>query len=148
MIRAAKDKDIPSVIELAREFWKHTLYKNEEFQPEMVEAMFKSCMENNLAFVFSHSDGIIGFICAIKGPLLANVDIMIATELAWWVKPKYRASGAGIFLLRALEKEALSQGVKYFNMVVMESSLPEKVKKIYSNLGYNKNESVYTKIIR
>ena len=146
MIRAGSEADLPEVVRMAREFWKHTIY-NESFCEESVEGMSKMCMEQGLFAILEVDGKAAGFACGIKGGLLANVHVTSGTEMAWWVDPEHRKGRNGIALLKGLEKMAKAQGIKYWNMVFMESSMPDKVEQIYQKMGYNRSEVSYTKVL-
>lgn len=146
MIRDCEEKDIPSIIEMSREFWVHTIY-DEPMQDDAVEAMTRKCIDDNLCLVFDVNGNAEGFICGVKGVLLANFDVMTGTELAWWVNEEHRDSGGGIQLLRSIEKRAKEEGIKYWSMAYMQSSMPESIKKVYDAMGYEINESLYTKVL-
>ena len=147
MIRDCETKDIPALIAMSKIFWQHTLYKDEEFQEDAVEGMIKAAMKDKLCFVYDVNGTAQGFVCGIKGYLLANFDVLVGTELAWWVNESHRNSTAGLKLLKAIEKRAKDIGIKYWNMAYMQSSMPESVKRIYESMGYEENESLYTRVL-
>ena len=146
MIRDCEEKDIPQIIKMSREFWKHTIY-DVPMQEDAVEAMTRKCIEDNLCLVFDVDGKAEGFICGVKGVLLANFDVITGTELAWWVNEDHRESGGGIRLLRAIEKRAKDESIKYWSMAYMWSSMPEAIEKVYKSMGYKINESLYTKVL-
>ena len=147
MVRDGCNKDLDAIISMSRDFWQHTQFKNEEFQPEMVEGMALKGIDDGLCLVYEEDGKVQGFICGIKGCLLANADVLVGTELAWWVNPGFRSGGAGLKLLSGIEKKAKSLGIKYWNMLYMESSMPQKVKCIYEHRGYKMTENSYTKVL-
>lgn len=147
MLRVGCKKDLDAIVAMSRDFWQHTQFKHEEFQPEMVEGMALKSMDDELCLVYEIDGTAQGFICGIKGCLLANADIIVGTELAWWVNPEYRSSGAGLKLLAGIERLAKDAGIKYWNMLYMESSMPDQVKRIYENRGYKMTENSYTKVL-
>lgn len=144
MIRNGELNDIPRIVEMAREFWRHTIY-DEEFEPESVEGMSKLCIEQGLMVVLEIDGHVCGFCCGVKGPLLASAKSFIGTEIAWWVDEDHRSGRNGIGLLIAIEKAAKEQGCRYWNMAFMESSMPESIEKIYLKMGYKKAETYYSK---
>jgi N-acetylglutamate synthase-like GNAT family acetyltransferase len=146
MIRSGTTEDIPEIVEMAREFWKETIYK-ETFDPETVEAMSQLCIDQGLMCVVDIGGKLEGFACGVKGALLANSEVLSGTEVAWWVNPDHRQGKNGIGLLMALEKQAKEQGIKYWNMAYMQSSMPEKIEGIYKRLGYERAEVIYAKVI-
>jgi hypothetical protein len=146
MIRLGTTKDIPQIVEMARDFWKETIY-DEPFCSETVAAMSQLCIDQGLMCVVDIDGVLEGFACGVKGPLLANAEVLSGTEVAWWVNPDHRKGRNGIALLLSLEQQAKAQGIKYWNMVFMESSMPEKIEGIYKKMGYKKTEVFYTKVI-
>ena len=145
MIRVAKKEDIPAILLLCEEFWKHTLY-DEEFDCDHTQVMVNMALEHGLLEVLD-LDGIVGFVAGIKSYLMASTEALTGTELAWWVNPAHRKGRKGIDLMLFIEDLARAQGVKYWNMVSMESSDPEIANKIYERLGYKKTETSFTKVL-
>ena len=146
MIRDCETKDIPALVAMSKEFWQHTLYKDEEFQDDAVIGMIEKTMEDELCLVLEIDGNVQGFVCGIKGFLMANFDVSAGTELAWWVNEDYRKGSDGLKLLKAIEQRAKKIGIKYWNMAYMNTSMPDSVKKIYESMGYKENESLYTKV--
>jgi hypothetical protein len=146
MIRAGTREDVPQIVDMGRVFWKETIYK-EDFEPETVSELFNTCIDHGLMSVLEIDDKLEGFACGLKTPLIANSKVFLGTEVAWWVNPDHRQGKNGIGLLMALEKQAKEQGIKYWNMAYMQSSMPEKVEEIYKQFGYEKNEVIYSKVI-
>lgn len=146
MIRLGAKEDLPAIVAMAEEFWSHTIY-DEPYCPDSVEIMAEMCIDNKLLCVLEVDDKVHGFACAVKGALLGNAKITSGTEIAWWVDPDYRKGRHGIELLINLERLAKQAGIKYWNMIFMESSMPEAIEGIYQKLGYNRSEVVYTKVL-
>ena len=145
MIRQGTIEDVPAIVEMSREFWKHTQF-DEEFDPEHVAVMVCMCIDHNLLLVIDNGE-IDGFICAVKSFLLGSRKAQTATELAWWVNPSKRGKMLGVQLISALERLCIEQDVKYLNMAYMETSMPERVRDMYISLGYKLEETIYTKVL-
>ena len=145
IIRRGVKSDIESIVDMARGFWGQTIY-DEEYCPETVANMAEACINAGLMSVVD-DDGVVGFACGMKGPLLGNASVVCGIELAWWIDPKYRNENHGVNLLMHLEQQARDAGIKYWNMVYMVSSMPDVVEKIYQKLGYNKIEVTYQKVL-
>lgn len=145
MIRIASEKDIPGILTLCEEFWKYTMYE-EEFDAEHTESMVVLALDHGLLAVLD-VNGIVGFVAGVKSFLLGSTKALTGTELAWWVNPEHRKGRKGIDLMLFIENLAKDQGIKYWNMVAMESSSPEIASKIYARLGYTKSETSYTKVL-
>ena len=147
MIRAGTDADIPAIIRMAEDFWQHTQFKDEEYQCEMVAGMAQACIDQDLMCVYESGGEVHGFACGIAGPLMANADVMSGSEMAWYVDPSHRSGRAGIGLLKKLESMAKDAGCKYWTMIFMQSSMPDAVENMYVKMGYNLQETSYTKVI-
>jgi len=145
MIREAVQDDFEVILDMCERFWQHTRYP-ESFNREHTRNMVQLAYDHGLLAVIDQC-GIVGFIAGVKAPLLASTDALNGTELAWWVEPEYRKGGSGIKLMRFIEKLARKQGVKYWNMISMQSSSPGTANKIYERLGYIHSETSYTKVL-
>lgn len=146
MVRDGNKNDLPAVVEMSKEFWRHTMYQ-EEFEPEYVEHMASLAIEHGLLAILEVGGVIEGFTAGLKTPLLGSSTILGGCEIAWWVNPAARKGRNGIALMQHIEKMARAQGVKYWNMIVMESCQPEVGAAIYERLGYKKSETTYTRIL-
>ncbi len=144
MIRAGLQSDINAIVAMSSEFWGHTIYDVPCIDSD-VTLMANACIEQKLMSVLEVGGAVVGFACAVAGPLLANHSVKTATEIAWWVNPDHRSGRNGIGLLRHIERLAKEAGVRYFNMAYMESSMPEEIKSIYERLGYSRLEVIYCK---
>lgn len=146
MVRNGTIEDLPKVVEMAGEFWKQTMYQ-EEFEPGYVEFMASMAIDHGLLAILEVDGQVEGFVAGLKTPLLGSSKILGGCEIAWWVNPSARKGRNGIALMQHIEKMAKSQGIKYWNMVVMESCQPEVGAAIYERLGYKKSETTYTRIL-
>jgi N-acetylglutamate synthase-like GNAT family acetyltransferase len=143
MIRKADCSDFDAILDLSEEFWESTIYI-EKFDRDHTRAMVEIAYECGLLAVID-LDGVVGFCAAVKAPILGSPLALGATELAWYVKPAYRGGRKGIELMKFMEQLASEEGVKYFTMVAMNSSM--EVGSIYERLGYKKSETSYTKVL-
>lgn len=146
MVRDGNKDDLPAVVEMAREFWQHTMYA-EPFDADYVEFMASMAIDHGLLAILELDGVIEGFTAGLKSPLLACADVLSGTEIAWWVNPAARKGRNGIALMQHIEQMAKAQGVKYWNMIVMESCQPEVGAAIYERLGYKKSETSYTRVL-
>jgi hypothetical protein len=146
MVRDGKAEDLPAVVEMAREFWQHTRY-DDPFDADYVEYMTGLALEHGLLAILEVDGAVEGFTAGLKSPLLACHAVLSGTEIAYWINPAARKGRNGIALIKHIESMAKAQGVKYWNMIAMESSMPEMVARIYGSLGYEKSETSYTRIL-
>lgn len=146
MVRDGNKDDLPAVVEMAREFWKHTRY-DDPFDADYVEYMTALALEQGLLAVLEINGVLEGFVAGLKAPLLACHAILSGTEIALWVNEGGRKGRNGISLIKHIEVMAKAQGIKYWNMIVMESCQPEVGAAIYKRLGYEKSETSYTRVL-
>ena len=145
MIRLAEPKDFLVIVEHSREFWGHTQFKDEPFCEEQCLGFIEAAHNQGLLAVSDSGGVIAGFIAGISGPLMCNPNVLVGTELAWWVTPKYRSNHHALRLLTFIEERAIELGIKYWNMVSMQSSMPDQVNAMYEKMGYELAETTYTK---
>lgn len=146
MIRNGEHTDVPAIVDMAREFWSHTVYED-PYDPESVARMATLCIDQGLMSIAQIGGCIVGFACGIMGGLLGNGSVRTGTEVAWWLNPEHRNGKVGILLLKHLEDRARDAGIKYWNMAYMMSSMPEQVESIYQRLGYTKTEVIYSRVL-
>lgn len=146
MVRDGNSNDLDAVVMMAEEFWSHTRY-DVPFDPAHVRVMASMALDHGLLAILELDGRIEGFTAGVKGPLLGNASVLGGTEIAWWVNPSARKGRNGIELMKHIENMARAQGVKYWNMIVMESCQPEVGAAIYERLGYEKSETSYTRVL-
>ncbi|WP_020208285.1 GNAT family N-acetyltransferase [Gilvimarinus chinensis] len=146
MIRNAKPEDFGAILRLSESFWQHTQFE-EPFEPEHTRLYVQMAHDHGLLAVVEISGEVVGFCAAIRSPLMGSTKAQVATELAWYVSPAHRGGRNGVALLKHMEQLAKAQGVKYWTMLYMESSMPDTVRKMYERLGYSKAETSYTKVL-
>jgi len=149
MIRDATKEDYPAIEGHAKRFWEETYHYKQGLPYEDGSAILYMDIAYNQGLLFvSEVDGkVVGFTAGAAAPLLGNSSTMSGSEIAWWVDPAYRNSSEGLDLLRALEKGAKELGCSYWNMVSMQSSMPEYIERVYKKMGYEHSETTYQKDI-
>lgn len=68
-----------------------------------------------------------------------------ASEIAWYVYPDFRHTSAGVRLYRSFEKCMKEQGVKLLMMIYLENSMPDRLRRFYEKIGFEKVETNYVK---
>lgn len=146
MVRDGNTADLDAVVVMAEQFWKHTRYEV-PFDPVHVRNMAALALDHGLLAILEIDGQVEGFTAGVKGPLLGNASVLSGTEIAWWVNPAARKGRNGIVLMKHIEQMARDQGVRYWNMIVMESCMPEVGAAIYERMGYEKSETSYTRAL-
>lgn len=145
MIRLATPEDFEIILDMCQTFWKHTQF-DEPFDREHTLGMVEMSYDHELLLVVDDG-GVCGFLAAIKSFLLGSKKAKMATELAWWVNPEKRGKMYGVGLISTLERLCIKQEVRYLNLAYMQSSMPEQVRKMYEHMGYELQETLYTKVL-
>lgn len=145
MIREANVNDFDSILDMCESFWGDTQF-TESFDREHTRAMVSMSYDHGLLIVADDGE-VFGFMAAVKSPLLGSPDAWMATELAWYVKPKKRGKLVGVGLVKSIESLCIAQEVKYLNLAYMQTSMPDRVKVLYEKLGYQLQETIYTKVL-
>lgn len=92
---------------------------------------------------FEDDGKVLGYICGEVRPDLYTGELC-AFELFWAVPDMYRKTGVGLALLDAWEKKVKSMGAGKSFMGLGAFCEPEKMRTIYSHLGYQLySESYY-----
>lgn len=145
MIRAATENDFSEILRMSADFWLHTQF-SEPFEAEHTKNMVKMAFDHGLLAVVEINGLVVGFCAAVKSYILGSTKAMCATELAWWIDPEHRQGKNGVALLQFMEGLVQEQGIKYWTMVSMQSSMPEVVGRMYERMGYVHSETCYTKV--
>lgn len=142
-IRKATEDDIFVILVLGREFSREA---GEAFSWD------KSKTEAILAQAI-HSDEVLILVLEdegiVVGGLVAAMSTMpfashkIATELAWFVDPRYRGHRKSLGLVKEYEKWAKANGATY--VVMAHIHKVADISNVYERLGYEITESSYMK---
>lgn len=145
MIRAATEEDFDEILNMSELFWLDTQF-DEPFERDHTWHMVNLAFEHGLLAVVEIDSRCVGFCAGVKSPILGSSKALGATEVGWYVYPEHRKGKNGIALLQFMEGLVQEQGIKYWTMVSMQSSMPEEVGRMYERLGYVHSETCYTKV--
>lgn len=138
-IRKATKDDLELVIKMAYSFLLSTNYKdyvdNEKFGQFVASFLIDT---NKVIFLYEDIGMLAGFI----NPFIFGTKLM-ATEMAWWVEPKYRNKKVGIALINAFSEWAKENGCVAMSLV----SLDDNISKMYEREGFKLYERAYFKEI-
>lgn len=140
MIRIATPEDYKSALEMAIKFADSSPYKD-LCDPEVIGSIVKVFIESDPSekIILLYED---------KGFLVAAITqfhfgtTKVATEVAWWVDPEYRAQGIGDQLIEAFEFWADKLGCKVKTLAFMDKDLSKYMKK----KGYEPYETAHYKM--
>lgn len=147
LIKDASQSDIPQIVELARKFHAVSGYENIEFDEETVENLLSASIEQGLCPIGVVDDKIVGFLAGLSYPAILNANVMVGTEIAWWVEPEFRGKKIAIQLLLRAEENARAKGLYCWSMMCLEKLNADGLENIYERLGYEKAERTYLRIL-
>jgi len=140
MIREAVEADIPALVAMGERF--HALSPVRAAAPYSAErfaATLRGALASDAAAVFVTDalDAMLGVICS---PVYFS-EAVFAQELFWWSEGR-----AGMRLLEAAEKWALSKGASAFLMGRVEG-VTERLDALYRRRGYVATEHQYARVL-
>lgn len=147
LIKDASQSDIPQIIELARKFHAVSGYENIEFDEETVENILITSIDQGLCSIGVVDGKIVGFLAGLAYPAILNANVMVGTEIAWWVEPEFRGKKIAIQLLLRAEENARAKGLYCWSMMCLEKLNADGLENIYERLGYEKAERTYLRIL-
>lgn len=146
MIRCGREEDFEQILTLCARFWQETEF-DDAFENDQALFMLKLSHEHGILAVVEIDGEIVGFSAGIKSPLLGNGQVFSGVELAWWINPEHRKGTLGSKLFDFMENLAKDAGVKYWCMISLQSSMPEKVNTFYERKGYHLTEMTYMRCL-
>lgn len=128
----------------------HNVYEPDyQFSPGRFLAFWHPLIESESGFILVARDKAGKVIGGIGGVITAfqTSDVFNCIEMFWWVDEDHRGR-VGLKLLKAFEAEARVAGCDRITMAYMETSMPERVQALYSNLGYKPYEHHWIKNLK
>ncbi len=134
--------------EKGRGFWHEAPFKDIPYDIDSMCRTFECMHAQGLLLVAYEGEKIVGGIGGVAGPAFFNDAYTIGSERFWWLDRDYRASRAGLLLLRGIEDAARAAGCHYWSMLSLEASDPERAHFIYTRMGYAQSERMSMKRVR
>jgi N-acetylglutamate synthase-like GNAT family acetyltransferase len=124
MIRSANLLDVPWLLEQGRLFdeftGEHLLPEDSEEAARIIEGLVTTLP----FFIAADTNGRQGFIAGGFYTQPFNPDIVVLTELVWWVAPAHRGSFAGARLLKHFIDFGIEQGA---NLIEMKTEMKSPI---------------------
>lgn len=148
-IAKASPADFDQLVTIGHKFFEFNPYRHDSSIDEssLKETFWQLVQFGVLLVVLDDYDKVVGTAAAFIAPLYWNRSELQGLEAFWWVDPEYRASGIGKKLRIRLQEEAALRGVKFWSMIALEDSEPDKVGAMYQRAGLKPVERVYMKVI-
>lgn len=142
-VRPASQEDVPVLVALGQAFTQ--MVPELPADPERMQAALGALVpdETALVLVAERDEEVVGALLAALVPVWWHPGATLAQELAWYVVPAARASGAGLQLVCALETWARERGACAVLMTALACN--PGVTQLYQRLGYGLYESHFLK---
>lgn len=147
-IRLAADEDIPALFWIAQQFFQHNAYREHSWiDAGSLEKTLRLLMQEHVLLVAEVAGRVVGAAGAMIAPLYWNHAQLQGLEFVLWLDPEHRGGGNGKLLRQRLEDEGKAKGVRFWNMIALEASMPEQVGAMYRQAGFKLVEHVYLKVL-
>ena len=147
-IRDAKETDFDALIAIGRKFWQFNPYRHDSTLDEGSLRDTLAMLIDSHVLIVAEVDGqVVGAAGAFIAPVYWNKSELQGIEFFWWIDPEYRGNGAGRVLRYELQTRAKQNGVKFWNMIALEDSMPDEVGAMYLKDGMRLIEHSYMKVI-
>jgi GNAT superfamily N-acetyltransferase len=148
-VQVAEKQHIEQILDLGNIFFDSTLLAKAgaAFGREHTKALLERLQDAGLIVVAIAEEKVVGFILLDVTISLYTAEVLMGTELAFYVDPKYRKLGAGKFLIKEAERVLREKGVQVYSMAVLSTSNYEQVMQMYNELGFIHTESYFSKVL-
>ena len=142
-VRRATLDDVPWLLGELREFAAHYPLPVSLFGSDAhATALLETLIADQFLAIAERNGGRMGLIAGIVGPHPFNPDLLVASELWWWVSAVHRGSRAGYALLAAFHEWAAASGAHLATMTLAANSAVEAA--ALERFGYRETERAFT----
>ena len=102
-IRMYAEEDYPTVLDLSKEFFRNSIYKEAEMNEPFISSFLSSCIQPSdeyVALVALDESKIVGVLCAFRSDMYTIKGTM-TSELFYYVDPNYKKTRTGYNLLQS-----------------------------------------------
>jgi len=149
MVRKATIADIPAMEKMGESFYKYGGFERYglSYTPDAFKKVLTNLIESPdfMVLVCEKGTELVGSIAGVFGPWLTDPSQNILTELWWWVDVEKHGQGVGTSLIQAFEREAVMGGSVGTIMVTLAGPQEDKLKSVYTKMGYSHLEAQYFK---
>lgn len=148
LFRPAVESDIPELLRIGHAFFAFNPYReHSKLDERSLAASLRHMMDSHLVLMAEVDGKVCGAAGAYIAPVYWNEADIQGLEAFWWIDPEYRKGGGGRALRTELEARAKAMGVRFWNMVALEDSMPAEVGAGYLRAGMRLVEHTYMKVI-
>lgn len=147
-LRLAKFRDLKECVAIGETFWQQSPYADVfPYNPGGVLGLLTALVQAELMLVVEHEEKIVAVAGCIVAPLPFDPDLLIGTELFWYVAPEVRELGIGQILMDGVERVVKKKGAQIVSMGNMSTSDPKNAEKLLNKNGYKLTEKTFTKVL-
>lgn len=146
-VRHATRDDIPRIVEMGQAFYAMSGYA------QIAEASIPSLaglaivtMETGVMLVAEADGEVVGMACLFIEPFTFNLEVSVASELAWWIEPEHRGGMLAMQMMQAIDAACRAKGAGVIRMAALRNSPPQAAA-LYERLGYQKADSHYMRVL-
>ena len=155
-VRIGTHEDIPAVVDLgARLHAESPTYRDFPYSRIKVRAVLQQCVGTLMApaedavMLVAEEDGrLIGMLLGYLTEGVFVEDLVIATDLTFYVEPEHRGTMAAVRLLKAFEVWARTHGATHIAPGISTRINDERTQRFYERLGYASSGMSMTKRIK
>ena len=147
-IRLAKQEDWPKIAPMGRDFYAFSEYPI-PYDEDSAQAQFIDAVEGPGAVVIAETafNEVVGFIGFMTHPFPVNRNVIVGTELGWWIDPVHRGGPVAKELVSTAEQIAKQvYGAQYFTMSKLKKS-HKMLDRLYKRIGYVEEDTSYMKAL-
>ena len=144
-IRLATEADWPLIAPMCRSFYDFSTY-DIPYDEASAKQQFDDIVRGNGEVVIAMlNEEAVGMIAFAVHPFPTNRNVLVGTEILWWVQPEHRGSVVAKELSRTMEAIAkIRYGASYTVMSKLSNS-PPLVDRFYKRQGYKDMDTSYMK---
>jgi len=145
-IRDATLDDIEELLLMAEEFTTETDI-SEMFNKEHMRLLYTTYIPHvdGVCIVLTKEDKVVGVIGGVVAQHTFNPEVVILSELLWFVSKTYRKSMQSIKLFKRFEQEGIRLGATQVYVCLRSNLKDQSVQRVYERLGYTEKERTYVK---
>lgn len=149
LVRHPRIEDWPQVVRLAADMHMETEFRRYRFSIEKVEQLYAVLLkdqENFFAVVAEHEGELCGFMAGFLCEHFFSAD-KYASEMLFYVSPKWRGSSAALRMVRAFEAWAMERPVLDIMTGISSGVGVDRTSNFYEKLGYDRKIPTFRKCI-
>lgn len=147
-VRDATLDDLPRLVEMGERFFQFSEFaRTVSYDPDSVTHLLERLMvaADGMVLVAERDSQVVGALVATLAPLWFNSEVLVATELAWWVEPGERKGSTGLRMYWHMQDWAIERGATLVAMSDLVINGQAPAEQLYDRLGLRMVERSHVK---